>query len=45
VTLLGKHLEEKSKGETNKFYQVMAIPTLFYGSECWLMKRKEMFRN
>lgn len=38
-------LGKKTRKETQlKFYKTMAIPTLLYGSECWVLKQREMSR-
>jgi hypothetical protein len=35
-------LKGKTRKDTQiKFYQVMAVPTLLYGSECWTMRKRD----
>jgi hypothetical protein len=35
-------LKEKTRKDTQiKFCQVMAVPTLLYGSECWTMRKRD----
>jgi hypothetical protein len=36
-------IKGKSRKDTQiKFYQVMAVPTLLYESECWTMRKRDM---
>jgi hypothetical protein len=35
---------ETRKDTQIKFYQVMAVPTLLYGSECWTMRKRDMHK-
>lgn len=36
-------LKNKTRKETQiKFYKVMAVPTVLYGSECWVPKKNEL---
>jgi hypothetical protein len=40
---IGRTLKGKTRKDTQiKLYQVMAVPTLLYGSECWTMRKRHV---
>jgi hypothetical protein len=40
--IMGKLKGKPRKDTQIKFYQVMAVPTLLYGSECWTMRKRDI---
>jgi hypothetical protein len=42
---IGRTLKGKARKDTQiKFYQVIAVSTLLYGSECWTMRKRDIHK-
>jgi hypothetical protein len=39
-----RNLKKKRKDTQLKFYKMMAVPVLMYGSEAWTIKKKDISR-
>jgi hypothetical protein len=43
--VIARTLKKKTRKETNlKFYKIMAVPVLFYGSKTWTLRRRDWYR-
>jgi hypothetical protein len=43
--VIARTLKTKTRKETNlKFYKIMAVPVLLYGSETWTLRKKDWNR-